>query len=181
MKKLYIALVICVPVFLYCLARGLVLSMTHDESSTFINFVSRPFWLIVTNDPPSANNHLLNTLLIKLSTIISDTSFFVRLPNLVASAFCLFFTYKFVTQFYKKWHGILLGLSILVLNQYQLEFFSLARGYGLSLSFMMGSLYFIQRFLQRERERERERERNTHIGIQLIDGDTCCLQQSHNA
>ena len=60
---------------------------------------------------------------------------------------------------------------ILVLNQYQLEFF-LAKVYGLSLSFMMGLVFHSKDFC---RERE-EGERETHIGIQLIDGDTCIQQ-----
>jgi hypothetical protein len=45
-----------------------------------------------------------------------------------------------------------LGFLLLNLNPYMLEFFSLARGYGLALGFMMCSIYFCLRYLE-SRER----------------------------
>ena len=96
MKKEYTLILLSFLVFLYCLARVVGLSMTHDESATVVEFAVRPFWQVVTNEPPRANNHILNTLLIQFFTLFGKSKFFVRLPNLLAGGLYLYFSYRMV-------------------------------------------------------------------------------------
>lgn len=146
MKKEYCFAILSLIVFLYCLLRVLGLSMTHDESATVLEFASLPFRQVVANEPPRANNHILNTLLIQFFALFGNHKFLIRLPNLLAGGLFLYFSCRMVSAIASGWWEQLLAFSLLVFNPYMLEFFSLARGYGLSLGFMMGSLYFIQRF-----------------------------------
>ncbi len=137
-------------VLAYGAARLALLSMTHDESSTIINYFGQSFGQVLLNEPASANNHVLNTLLAKLFALGGLHKALVRLPNLLAGGLYLFFAYRLISRMSKGWAAQLLGFSLLVLNAYLLEFFSLARGYGLSLGFMMGSLYFLYRFAEEQ-------------------------------
>jgi putative effector of murein hydrolase LrgA (UPF0299 family) len=132
----------------YCAARLALLSMTHDESSTVMIFQGQSWRQVLMNEPPTANNHVLNTLLVKLFSLGGLHKALVRLPNLLAGLLYLYFAYRLVGRMSRTWAGHLLGFSLLVLNAYMLEFFSLARGYGLSLGFLMGSLYFLYRFVE---------------------------------
>lgn len=148
MKKEHTLILLSLLIFLYCLARVVGLSMTHDESATVLEFASRPFWKVVANDPGRANNHILNTLLIQLFSIFGDNKFFVRLPNLLAGVLFLYFSCRLVLSVASGYWEMLLAFALLVFNPYLLEFFSLARGYGLGLGFMMCSLYFAHRFVE---------------------------------
>ncbi|MCB0569643.1 MAG: hypothetical protein KDC66_07775 [Phaeodactylibacter sp.] len=138
----------CILLFAYCAARVTLLSMTHDESTTVLMFASKPWGQILANEPPSANNHILNTLLVKLFTLGGLHKVLVRLPNLLAGALFLFFTYRMATEDEKRPAWQLAGLALLAFNPYLLEFFGLARGYGLSLGFQMGSLFFARRYIR---------------------------------
>lgn len=153
MKKSHTLLILSILAFLYCAARVVGLSMTHDESATVLEFASRPFWKVVTNDPGRANNHILNTLLIQFFALFGNNKILVRLPNLLAGGLFLYFSYRLVLDIAAGWWEQLLAFALLVFNAYLLEFFSLARGYGLSLGFMMGSLYLAHRFLESRRLR----------------------------
>lgn len=153
MAKNHTLILLSLLVFLYCLARALGLSMTHDESATVLEFASRPFRAVVTNDPPRANNHILNTLLIQFFSLFGNNKFLIRLPNLLAGGLFLYFSYRLVGAIASGWWEQLLAFALLALNPYLLEFFSLARGYGLSLGFMVGSLYFLHRFQEGRRLR----------------------------
>ena len=125
----------------YCTMRVYSLSMTYDESATVLDFVYRPLSFILTNEYASANNHILNTLLIKLFILIEDTPFWVRLPNLLALILYLYSASKLTHRLFNKASISIMAFVLLSINPYLLDFFSLGRGYGLSLGFMMASMY----------------------------------------
>ncbi|MGZ4054456.1 MAG: glycosyltransferase family 39 protein [Bacteroidia bacterium] len=107
---------------------------------------------IISHKHPYSNNHLLNSLFIKYSEKLFGTSeFSLRLPNLLM--LLVFFTYLFLLL--KKCNRIL-GVSIFILictNVYLIDFFGLARGYGISIGFMVMSLYhFIESFKGNEKK-----------------------------
>lgn len=117
-------------------------SFTHDESYTYTHYVHQGFMDIISYKTPYTNNHILNTVLIKYCEVFFGSSeLSLRLPNIIAfivySVFSalLFFKYspKLILQFY----------LIMVLNPYLLDFFALARGYGLSIGFLVMSLYYL--------------------------------------
>lgn len=116
-------------------------SITHDEALTFLIYAGSPVMDIINYEYPSANNHLFNTLLVKFfSSFLGSDEWVLRLPNLLAHFLYLLFTLLIVKQtriLYRIPFFILLNF-----NPYLLEFFSLSRGYGLSIGFMMGAIYF---------------------------------------
>lgn len=93
-----------------------------------------------------ANNHILNTLLIKLFFLTGNHSLFVaRLPNVLAFIMYLVFSYKLTSKYLPSFVRISCFL-LLLLNPFLLDFFSIARGYGLSLGFLMASIYYAIRY-----------------------------------
>ncbi len=137
----YFCFMVAAGLFAYVAYRAEYLSFTHDESLTFsILFGNEAY----TN---SANNHLLNTYLMDFCLKIwGDTEGVLRLPNVFGFIIYAFFSYKIS----KRLTGSLLQIAcflLLLLNPFILDFFSLARGYGLSLAMMIGSIYFLLKIL----------------------------------
>lgn len=119
--------------------RAATFSFTHDESLSFAGFSWDPFW------SQSANNHLLNTWLMEwCSAQFGDSELSLRLPNVLAHLIYLASALAFLRRL---GHPVLLvaGFVLLNLNLFLLDFFSLARGYGLALGFTMLSLYLLAR------------------------------------
>ncbi|KXU35017.1 hypothetical protein AXK12_00145 [Cephaloticoccus capnophilus] len=140
-KKLKLGyLLISAIFFTYVLIRAINVGVTHDEAATIeisnYSFLRVLFTIVI------ANNHIPYTILIKLLFLTGNDSLFIaRLPSLLSFIPYLYFGYKITS---KNLSGII-GLGCFFLlssNPFLLEFFSLARGYGLSLSFMLGALYF---------------------------------------
>jgi len=131
-----------VILFLYILIRAIRVGATFDEIMTIEGPVKLSFFGMFFEFSPLANNHLLNTFLIKsLFSIGSESIFVARLPNILAFILYCYFGYKIAFKNLPPFLG--LGCFLLLLcNPFLLDFFSLARGYGLSLAFLMGSLYF---------------------------------------
>jgi len=119
-----------------------------DEANTFLNYLSSNILAIFNFN--SANNHFLNSLLAKLFSVLAGTSELVlRLPNLVGFAVYLLFSFLIIDTFVKNKLAAFCGFLWLSTNLYLLEFFSLCRGYGLSLGLLMAALFFFFRFLKR--------------------------------
>lgn len=114
-----------------------------------MHFMYAPVRDVITYDYPNANNHLLNTLAMRLMTVFFPLKdHWLRVPNVLAYLVYLLFSWKIVSGFSKQvWR---IG-AWLLLNSipYLLDFFSLARGYGLSIGFMMASLYYLKNYLER--------------------------------
>jgi hypothetical protein len=123
--------------FIYIIIRAFTLSFTHDESLSYSLIIGDKTFT------DTANNHILNTYLMQLCGILFGYSeFSLRLPNV--SAFILYFLGGFlILKESKNIWLTLLGSSLMLFNPFLIDFFSLARGYGLSLGFMMMSLFFL--------------------------------------
>ncbi len=127
---------------------AITIPLTHDEGNT-IYCSTTPFWDIVTYKDPVPNNHILNTLLIKADTAIFGQSLFIaRLHNVLSFIpffiFTVLLAYGLVRDFWVR-----MALVLMVTAQpYMLDFFAVTRGYGLSVSFEMISLYYLLRQLQ---------------------------------
>lgn len=139
----YSYLILAVLAMTYLIVRGASLAITFDEAWTIKDFVSLPFIEIINYTPCDANNHILNTLLIKLFFAIApEYDFVARMPNLLAAVMGLFFAYKMTSRWLASW----LGLScfvVLFANPFLLDFLALARGYGLSIGMLLASLYYL--------------------------------------
>jgi hypothetical protein len=93
----------------------------------------------------TANNHVLNTILMGISSLlIGKSELALRLPNVLSFGLYLIACY-YLLKDSKNYFLILLGSSVFILNPFLIEFFSLARGYGISMGCMMISIYFTLR------------------------------------
>ena len=128
---------------IYLTIRAIVIPITIDEAGTYYNYMPRSVAdILLFNGDPSPNNHILNTLSMKLFTALFGVStFVVRLPNLLG--FLLFYTaaVRLFTLMFKTRILVIAALLVLLCNPYLLDFFAVARGYGLSIAFMFWSLY----------------------------------------
>lgn len=126
----------------YVTIRAVGVGITFDEAWTIHSYVPNSFMHILNFTPPDANNHLLNTLSIKLLFAMgSEQLWLARLPNVLAFLLYLYFSYRICSRFLQPLLG-LCGFVLLVFNPFLLDFFGLARGYGMSMGFLMASLYF---------------------------------------
>ncbi len=124
-------------IFIYILARGVLLSITHDEALTF-DILNGD--LIRATTP---NDHLLNTFLCgKSIRLFGASEWALRLPNMLAYLIYLVFSLRILIRLSDP-VLLIAGFLLLHLNPFLLDFFSLARGYGLSIAFMTMSIYYL--------------------------------------
>ena len=145
-KYEFSALLIIATAFTYTVLRAYYLPITHDEAASSLYLASRSFSSILLNNGPfTVNNHLLNTLLIKiLIGAFGVSEFVVRIPALIGHVLYLLGVYKTLKLFLKN-NLLLCGLTILIFNPFLLELFACARGYALGLGFSSVGIYLLLR------------------------------------
>lgn len=119
----------------YVGARAYLLSFTHDEALSFF-IIKGDAYLAKT-----ANHHFLNSLMMSIcSYVFGDSEWSLRLPNIFA---LMIYMISCFLMLRRLGHPVLTvcGFLLLTLNPFMLDFFNLARGYGLSLAFMAANLY----------------------------------------
>lgn len=122
---------------IYLLIRAYMLSFTHDESLSYTIIEGKMKWMF------TANNHPLNTILMFISKLLfGNSEFFFRLPNVLSSLLYLTGCFYIFKQSKNNWL-LLLGFSLALFQPFLIEFFSLARGYGMSLGFMLMSMFYV--------------------------------------
>lgn len=139
-------------IFLFFLVvrKGLTIPITHDESGQILYYAQMSLYDILTYASPWPTNHIFNSLLIKLATFIGGISQLTgRLPNFLLFLVFYWYTVRWAVLFFKhQIVGLLVTIALLVFNPYLFDFFSLARGYGMALSFQLMALYHLYKFLK---------------------------------
>lgn len=146
-KNLYIVFVL--SLFSYLAVKSILSPLVYDEAITFMVYVQRGeslpgqgFW--------SANNHVLNSILIWCSYHLFGTGeIALRLPNLLAFLPFAYFLFKIgvlIKCKYIRWSFWL----VLLTSHFFIEFFSLARGYGLSFMLFASFIWFVYLFETRK-------------------------------
>lgn len=128
-------------VFVYVSWRAYRVGFTHDESLSFtlIQGDLTQCW--------TANNHWGNTLLMWISaSIFGNAEWALRLPNVLSFLVFSYSIYLIHKNFLTSTWSLWIAFPILLLNPFILDFFSLARGYGLGLSFFSMAFYFGLKF-----------------------------------
>ncbi|HEY7304577.1 MAG TPA: glycosyltransferase family 39 protein [Bryobacteraceae bacterium] len=101
----------------------------NDEAYTFMHYASRPIYVGLTYY--TANNHVLSTILMHISTAVFGASVWtVRLPTLIAGAFIIPATYATIRVFHGAGAG-LLAAALVSASSPLIEFSFNARGYSL--------------------------------------------------
>lgn len=137
--------VIITLVLFLLLSRLIKIPITHDESGQILYYAQLPLIDILNFNNPWPTNHILNSIAIKISSFIFGiNTFSSRLPVFLTAILFLIYVYKFaVLAFKKNIYALLFTISIFVLNPYLFEFFTLARGYGMGVSFLLVNLYYL--------------------------------------
>jgi len=141
-----IVILVGIALLIFAGIKALNASFTHDESYSYLNYVHTSFMDIISFKRWYTNNHILNTLMMKISEwFFGNSEFSLRLPNLIMFAVFLCYGYFLLNGKNKM---LTLGLFLLLCtNNSLVDLFGLARGYGLSFGFMLMSLFhFIQSF-----------------------------------
>lgn len=140
-------------IWVYVIIRAGLVGITYDEAWTISDFVPQGWWDVITYTSLDANNHLLNTLLIKIVHLLhGKTLFWERLPNVLAGLTYIYCAYRISVSFLSKYYGYMLFILLLI-NPFLLDFFGLARGYGLALAFQIGAVYYLFLFAKKKMQR----------------------------
>lgn len=122
--------------------RASLLSITHDEAYTYLYYMRLGVdEIMLYKGPPIPNNHILNTLLAKLSVWLFGLSTFnLRMPN-VLFAILYFFYAGLLAKEMKTLFGQISAFVIICSHVFFFDFFPLARGYGMGLALLLAGIY----------------------------------------
>jgi hypothetical protein len=152
MRKLNVIFFVTATVVLisFDLYKAAHASFTHDESYTYLHFVNTRVLDIVSYFEPSTANHILNTLLMKFSQALLGTSeLILRLPNILAHLLYMIAVYKLFARYCNTY--FILFFILLNANPFLLDFFSLARGYGMAIGLMAAAFYYYCRYIDNQK------------------------------
>jgi hypothetical protein len=128
-----------VVLWLTSVYRAATYPFVHDESLTFTIFTSDPV------RAATANHHFLNTWLMWASSVLfGNAPFALRAPNVLAHALYLACVLVLLRRV-RSIAVVVAGFALLNLNLFALDFFALARGYGLGLGGTALSLVLLVR------------------------------------
>lgn len=146
--------VVGIALLAYSTTRAYLLPITIDEGTTYLVYARHELMNIFLNRPINTNNHFLNSLLVRWSTqAFGINTMAVRLPGLLAHLMYIVFSFKLLQAISQRTIVILAGIVLLHLNPYFIEFFGLARGYGLGFAMMMASMYYFLKYMQTRQKR----------------------------
>jgi len=125
--------------------RARTLSLTVDEAFTYKDYVVPSYREAVKH--PDANNHVLNTLLEKVSVRwFGASELSQRLPSLLGGAIYMVSTLLLCEMLFGTTKSSFLAFAALILNPIVLDYMSAARGYSLGLGFeFLGVLFMARR------------------------------------
>jgi hypothetical protein len=147
-KEKYLFFFLFFLVWIYIFLRAAWSPITHDEAETFFIYI-QPGKFIPPDAYPDANNHLLNSLLTFISyKLLGNSLIALRLPNVLIALLYFFFIFRLsglLKNRMNRW-GFVLSM---VFCHFIIEFFGYARGYGLSMAFLTGALYYLIQFYRK--------------------------------
>jgi hypothetical protein len=125
-------------------------SFTHDESYTYLHYVNSSVMDIISYRDAFTNNHILNSLLMKISQALWGSSeLALRLPNILSHILYLVFSYKFFSRYSMK--TVIPFFILMNANPFLIDFFILARGYGIAIGLMTAGLYYYCRYIEKKK------------------------------
>ena len=132
-------IIVSAIVLTWVINRLFILEITNDEAWSFHMVHKR----LINAMGGTANNHWLNSIFIFLeSEILGIEVWKIRLHSVFAFIVFIIYLFKITQKLPNSFLGFLTML-LLLSNTYTLDFFSLARGYGLGLAFGMVAIYHI--------------------------------------
>lgn len=150
-KNINLSILLGLIIFTYLVLRVVTVPISDDEYLTYREHVHQDVIIVLTNGNPNVywapNNHILNTLFLKLSfAIFGEQDWAFRVHILLAFVVCFYFMYRIISGFVASPVRQVAYLGILFLNPYLLDFFSIARGYAMSMAGWAAATYFFTRY-----------------------------------
>lgn len=147
MKKVnqYGFFTILITIFIILLYKALHLPVTNDEVPAVINYINHTPWQIMMFIDHEPNNHILNTLLVKLFVwLFGDKQLIIRLPSLLSFLVYGIGIFRINKQVLKIDSLFFLPAALFfVSNPYMLDYFGLSRGYALASAMATLSVSFL--------------------------------------
>lgn len=135
----------------FIIRRAIIVPITHDEASTWLNFRHFNMWSCATEYYcwMTANNHWLNTILLQGSAnLFGEAPWALRLPNVIAGMLYILGAVLFVQRYISSTTLRVAGFLLLTAHVYLLDFFSLVRGYGLLSCAVLWSVILLLRYFE---------------------------------
>jgi len=131
----------------YTAYRAYAISFTFDEGSSFLYYAMDSYRNIIQDVNLEVNNHILNSMAMRFFlSWLPITELTVRLQSLIGHIVFLLFSWLLLKDIKKPLLRICC-FAIINLDPYLLDFFSVARGYGMSWGFTLGALYFFKEYI----------------------------------
>lgn len=134
--------------------RAATMSFTHDESYSYLHYLDDTVGEVLsfTAAPIVPNNHILNSLGMRLTNaLFGPSELSLRLPSVLSLIAFLFVSFL-ITDRYMSGPWRFPAFLLLSLNPYLLEFFCMARGYGMSCTLLIAAVWFFLRAMEEARD-----------------------------
>ena len=129
------------------LYRAMTQSVTPGEAWNYDRFIG-PSWTEALSRF-DVNNHVLNTLLVRISTAgFHLTELSLRLPSLLSGVLYLWVVFRMARRWFGEGLAFLAVVGLLTLNPLVVDALSEARGYGMALAAWMWALELILESVQ---------------------------------
>ena len=136
----------------YIIVRAFTVDITYDEYGSYLYLIDLSFIDLFTSDAAwgSANNHVINTICMQIGNgLLGPEVAAMRWGNVVAGIFYFIFGYRLINLLHpERDYKFLILFFILISVHFGLEFFSLARGYGMVYAMSMALIYYFLKFSQ---------------------------------
>lgn len=146
-----IILVVTVGLLVLAIIRAVTIPFTHDEALSLSKFAVKSIPDIFSYKDAGGlpNNHILNTLWLKLSAAtIGESTLALRMGNILGLVLFLYAALRLLSNISSP----LLragGFLLLCCNPFMFDFFCLARGYGISNGFLLLSVWLLYQYRER--------------------------------
>ena len=140
--------------------RAYHLSLVHDEALSFLIFAGEDPRIRLT-----ANHHPLNTWLMQqCAQLLGPAEWALRAPNVLAFVLYGGLAGQALLKHTQHWTLLFGGMALFLFNPFLMDFFGLARGYGLSIGFVLASSWHFFRVVPDGlADRAADRWRHRHL------------------
>ncbi len=124
--------------------------ITYDEAFSFLHYACKSI-AVIFSDYTFPNNHILNSLLMKLTTnIFGNSELILRLPSVIGGIFSAIIIYKLSIMLIPRKIMRFFFLLLVLSNPFLIKFQYEARGYSLGMGFCFLALYYLYKFFAGE-------------------------------
>ncbi len=160
----YIFWITAALAFVYIILKAYLMDITHDEAYSLL--------LVDTNYlramAGTANTHWINSIFMKLfSVTLGIQPWMLRIHSVIMFPVYTLFLFWFYREL-KSVGARFLLLTFLIANHFTLEYFSIARGYAMSLSFLTGAFFFSYKVLNQEKPEFKNLKIAIFLGIAAV-------------